>query len=277
MPAYRENTPEISILMGVYNSVSTLAAAMDSVLSQSFENFEFVICDDASTDGSWDMLCAYRERDPRVVLIRNEKNLGLGTTLNRCLSVARGRYIARQDADDISEPERLERTLRYLQNTNAPYAGCGVLVFDDGGIWSKRLFPEKITRHIIAQKNPFFHPTMLFRREVMEAAGGYRVVEYTRRTEDYDLVMRLAGRGIIGQNLQEYLYHVYEPMDAYKRHTLRTRWYEIRTRVYGLRRMRSPAKDYIYLVKPVIMCLIPRFLRKYVKKLQWTIQSRKEQ
>ena len=265
----------ISILMSVYNAAATLENAIDSILAQTYHDFEFIICDDASTDGGWAILQEYAKQDSRIILLKNEKNRGLGASLNLCLQMANGTYIARQDADDISEPDRLEKTLRYLQKTDAPYVGCGVLVFDDDGVWSKRQFPEEITKHIIAQKNPFFHPTMLFRREVLESVGGYRVVEYTRRTEDYDLVMRLAGCGIIGRNLQEYLYHVYEPMDAYKRHTLRTRWYEIRTRIYGLRQMNSPLKDYFYLVKPVIMCLIPRFLRKYVKKLQWTIQSRK--
>lgn len=275
MNSMREN-PNISILMSVYNAAHTLSAAMDSVLNQSYQNFEFVICDDGSTDKSWDILCAYADKDQRILLIRNPENCGLGYSLNRCLERASGRYIARQDADDISDPERLARTLRYLEEQNVPYVGCGVLVFDDKGIWSRRLFPEKITPHIIAQKNPFFHPTMLFQREVLEQVNGYRVTASTRRTEDYDLVMRLASKGIIGQNLQEYLYRVYEPMDAYKRHTLKTRWHEICTRVYGLRQMKSPPVDYIYLIKPIIMCMIPQCMRKHVKQLQWAIYNRKE-
>ena len=265
----------VSILMSVYNGAKTLSAAVDSVLSQSYRDFEFIICDDASTDESWTILQHYAAKDVRIQLIRNERNCGLGASLNHCLRVSNGRFIARQDADDISDPERLGRTLDYLIRNDLPYVGCGVNVFDDTGIWSRRLFPEIITKHIIAQKNPFFHPTMLFKREVLELVGGYRVTEYTRRTEDYDLVMRLASKGIIGRNLQEYLYHVYEPMDAYNRHTVKTRWYEICTRVYGLRQMKSPPGDYIYLMKPIIMCLIPRFFRKYVKKLQWAIQLRK--
>lgn len=259
----------VSVLMSVYNGAATVSAAIDSVLAQTYRDFEFIICDDASSDESWEILCAYKEREPRIRLIRNEQNCGLGASLNRCLSMAEGVYIARQDADDISEPERLERTLNYLQQNDLPYAACGVQVFDDNGIWNERIFPEHITKHIIARKNPFFHPTMVFKREVMELACGYRVTRYTRRTEDYDLVMRLAGKGVIGQNLQEYLYRVYEPVDAYGRHTAKTRWYEICTRVYGLRQMGAPVKDYIYLFKPVIMCLVPRPLIKWVKRVQW--------
>ena len=91
------------------------------------------------------------------------------------------------------------------------------------------------TKHIIAQKNPFFHPTMLFRRAVLESVNGYSTSPETRRTEDYDLVMRLAANGVIGENLQEILYSVYEPQEAYLRHNARTRMYEVRVRARGLR------------------------------------------
>lgn len=147
--------------------------------------------------------------------------------------------------------------------------GCGVYVFDSSGVWSQRMFPERVNKHIIAQKNPFFHPTMLFKREVLEQAGGYRVSIQTRRTEDYDLVMRLAGKNVIGQNLQEYLYYVNEPFQAYQRHTLKTRWYEVQVRLYGLRQMSSPLQDYVYVGKPIIMSMVPRRLLRYVKQLQW--------
>lgn len=259
----------VSVLMSVYNAAPTLNAAVESILSQTLRELEFIICDDASTDGSWEILTACQARDGRIRLLRNECNLGLGASLNRCLAQARGEYIARQDADDVSAPQRLERTLAYLRERDLPYAACGVRVFDENGIWNRRLFPEVITKNIIARKNPFFHPTMVFRREVLERAGGYRVVTYTRRTEDYDLVMRLAGMGLIGQNLQEYLYDVFEPQDAYLRHTARTRWYEIRTRVYGLRQMHAPARHYIWLAKPAIMCLMPRGVYRQIKRLQW--------
>ena len=110
---------------------------------------------------------------------------------------------------------------------------------------------------------------MLFRKDVIVDVEGYRVAKETRRTEDYDLVMRLAAKGIVGKNLQEYLYYVYEPQEAYLRHTRKTRWYEIQVRYHGLKIMQSPLRDYIYLMKPLIMCCIPRKLLKRVKQLQW--------
>ena len=110
---------------------------------------------------------------------------------------------------------------------------------------------------------------MVFRRAVLESVNGYSTSPETRRTEDYDLVMRLAANGVIGENLQEVLYSVYEPQEAYLRHNAKTRLCEVRVRARGLRAMGSPASDYIYLVKPLIMACVPRGLMRSLKRLQW--------
>ena len=264
----------VSVLMSVYNGASTLEKAAASILAQTYRDLELILCDDASTDGTWRIMQRIAASDARVTIFQNETNLGLGASLNRCLSRAGGEYIARQDADDLSDPDRIERTMDFLLSSGAPYAACGVRVFDDSGVWSTRQFPQKITKHIIAQKNPFFHPTMIFRRAVIESMNGYRAAPETRRTEDYDLVMRLAAAGEIGENLQAILYSVYEPQEAYLRHNAETRLYEVRIRARGLRAMGSPASDYIYLVKPLIMACVPRGMMRSVKRLQWKWQSR---
>ena len=264
----------VSVLMSVYNGASTLEKAAASVLAQTYRDLELILCNDASTDDTWRIMQRIARSDTRVTVFQNETNLGLGASLNECLSRAKGEYIARQDADDVSDPDRIERTMDFLLSSGAPYAACGVRVFDDAGVWSTRQYPQKITKHIIAQKNPFFHPTMIFLRAVIESANGYRVSPETRRTEDYDLVMRLAAQGMIGENLQEILYSVYEPQEAYLRHNAMTRLYEVRVRARGLRAMGSPVLDYIYLVKPLIMACVPRGMIRSVKRLQWKWQSR---
>ena len=259
----------VSVLMSVYNGAPTLEKAAASVLAQTYRNLELILCDDASTDDTWRIMQRIAAQDARVTVFQNKTNRGLGASLNGCLSRAGGEYIARQDADDVSDFDRIERTTDFLLSSGAPYAACGVRVFDDGGIWSTRQYPQKITKHIIAQKNPFFHPTMVFRRAVLEGVGGYSETPETRRTEDYDLVMRLAAEGVIGENLPEILYSVYEPKEAYLRHNAKTRLCEVRVRARGLRAMGSPASDYIYLVKPLIMACVPRGLMRSLKRLQW--------
>lgn len=261
----------VSVLMSVYNGAPTLEKAAASVLAQTYRDLELILCDDASTDDTWRIMQRIAAQDARVTIFQNKTNLGLGASLNECLARAQGAYIARQDADDVSDSDRIERTMDFLLSSGAPYAACGVRVFDDTGVWSTRQFPQKITKHIIAQKNPFFHPTMLFRRAVLESVNGYSTSPETRRTEDYDLVMRLAANGVIGENLQEVLYSVYEPQEAYLRHNARTRMYEVRVRARGLRAMGSPASDYIYLVKPLIMACVPRSMMRSVKRLQWKL------
>ena len=259
----------VSVLMSVYNGAPTLEKAAASVLAQTYRNLELILCDDASTDDTWRIMQRIAAQDARVTIFQNKTNRGLGASLNGCLLRAGGEYIARQDADDVSDPDRIERTTDFLLSSGAPYAACGVRVFDDGGVWSTRQYPQKITKHIIAQKNPFFHPTMVFRRAVLEGVGGYSETPETRRTEDYDLVMRLAAEGVIGENLPEILYSVYEPKEAYLRHNAKTRLCEVRVRARGLRAMGSPALDYIYLVKPLIMACVPRGLMRSLKRLQW--------
>lgn len=259
----------VSVLMSVYNGAPTLEKAAASVLAQTYRNLELILCDDASTDDTWRIMQRIAAQDARVTVFQNKTNRGLGASLNGCLSRAGGEYIARQDADDVSDPDRIERTMDFLLSSGAPYAACGVRVFDDAGVWSTRQYPQKITKHIIAQKNPFFHPTMVFRRAVLESVHGYSTSAETRRTEDYDLVMRLAARGEIGENLQAILYAVYEPQEAYLRHNAKTRMCEVRVRARGLRAMGSPASDYIYLVKPLIMACVPRGLMRSLKRLQW--------
>ena len=264
----------VSVLMSVYNGAPTLEKAAASVLAQTYRNLELILCDDASTDDTWRIMQRIAAQDARVTVFQNKTNRGLGASLNGCLLRAGGEYIARQDADDVSDFDRIERTTDFLLSSGAPYAACGVRVFDDGGVWSTRQYPQKITKHIIAQKNPFFHPTMVFRRAVLEGVGGYSETPETRRTEDYDLVMRLAAEGVIGENLPEILYSVYEPKEAYLRHNAKTRLCEVRVRARGLRAMGSPASDYIYLVKPLIMACVPRGMMRSVKRLQWKLQSR---
>ena len=104
-----EKDPLITVIMGVYNGQATLAEAIESIIAQTYTNWEMVICDDGSTDRSYHIAKAYERQYPdRIILLENETNQGLNKTLNRCLLAARGELIARQDADDISLPERLE-------------------------------------------------------------------------------------------------------------------------------------------------------------------------
>ena len=109
--------PKVSVICGIYNCLEcySFEESIKSILIQTLGDFEFIICDDCSTDGSWEMLKRFSNKDARIRLIRNDKNLGLAATLNRCIEISEGENIARHDCDDISAPERLERQISFLE------------------------------------------------------------------------------------------------------------------------------------------------------------------
>jgi hypothetical protein len=187
--------PKITVLMSVYNAERYLHEAMDSILNQTFKDYEFVIVNDGSTDGTLGILQGYR--DPRIRIINNPQNIGLTQSLNEALKSARGEYIARQDADDISLPDRLARQLRFMQ-THPEVGGAGS--------WAEFIDPQgerirraqrptehdEICAHLLIY-NPFIHTSAFIRKQTLEEVGGYR--EDLRYAQDYDLWWRLAQVG----------------------------------------------------------------------------------
>ena len=115
--AQHGHTPKVSVIMSVYNGLPYLREAIDSILQQTYEDFEFLIIDDGSVDGSRDAVLSYD--DPRMELLANETNRGLPASLNRGIATARGKYIARQDADDISMPDRLQQQVHWLDTNDS--------------------------------------------------------------------------------------------------------------------------------------------------------------
>ena len=110
--------PKISVLMGIYNCASTLPAAIECILNQTVQDFELIMCEDGSKDDTYRVAQEYQKKHPdKIVLLKNEKNMGLNATLNRCLAVARGAFISRMDGDDLCEPDRFEKELAALDET----------------------------------------------------------------------------------------------------------------------------------------------------------------
>ena len=184
--------PLVSVVMPVYNGARYLPEAIESILNQTFSNFELVIIDDGSTDNSWDILTAYAAQDSRIVLSRNSENIKLIKTLNRGLSLARGQYIARMDADDISLPERLERQVTYLQcHPEVGLLGTGYYRLNVEGKRSLRQPPLTDTeiRWKLLFGNVWCHPSIMFRSQLFES--GELVYRQFAHAEDYELWTRL--------------------------------------------------------------------------------------
>lgn len=187
------NKPLVTVLMPVYNAERYLRQAIESILSQTFTDFEYLIVDDGSTDTSRDIIRSYH--DLRIRLIENDKNQGIIKTLNRGLALAKGEYIARQDADDISRPTRLEKQVAFLNSfPEIVLLGTEVNSIDQRGRRSKpfgccTLSSELSIRWQLMFDNPFVHPSVMMRTEIVRNIGGYD--EHFLACEDYDLFSRL--------------------------------------------------------------------------------------
>jgi glycosyltransferase involved in cell wall biosynthesis len=197
--------PRVSVHMPVYNSERYLDEAVGSIRAQTFEDWELIVIDDGSTDGSLAVLERHADADPRVRLA-NRENRGIGVTRNECLSLARGEFFAAMDSDDISHPERLERQVEYLDNHHDCVAvGTRVRLIDPDGSeirdWSEFVTHEEIDRaHLAGHGGAMTHPASMFRRQALVDLGGYR--SELDPAEDFDLFLRLGEVGKL-HNLPE--------------------------------------------------------------------------
>lgn len=187
-----KQTP-VSILMPVYNAEKYLSMAIESMLCQSFKDFEFIIVDDASGDASWRIVKEFAKKDKRLKIIRNSKNLRTTKTLNIGLKKAKGKYIVRMDADDWSYPERIERQVRFMEKHPSIGVSGGVIEIcdEDLKILNKRGYPltDKKVREKIFRYSPFAHPATIWRAEVLKKVGGYN--ENLPLSQDYELYFRI--------------------------------------------------------------------------------------
>jgi len=187
----------ITVLMSVYNGSRWLDEAIQSVLNQTFIAFEFIIINDGSTDNSLEIINQFAAGDPRIVVI-NKLNTGLADSLNQGIEQARGEWIARIDADDVCEPERLSKQYTCAQSTSSlVLIGTGLREIDEQGRPGKvYLYPaahKVLVRQLITARRFFAHSTAFYRTETVKALGGYRA--RIKRAQDWDLWLRLSEVG----------------------------------------------------------------------------------
>jgi len=186
--------PLVSVIMPAFNCAKYIGEAIESILSQTFTDFEFIIIDDGSKDETHNLLLGYVEKDTRIRLIRNEKNLGIATSFNKGLRIAKGKYIARMDADDISMPSRFEQQIAFLfKHPSVGVLGTTAKVINEHGETMDRYFVPA-DHSMIAWALPFGHdfanPTVMIRAKVIKKAGGY--FAETSIAEDVELWIKLA-------------------------------------------------------------------------------------
>ena len=211
--------------MAIYNCAPTLKEAIDSLYAQTYNNFKLVLCDDASTDNTYEIAKQYAEKHDNIVLIQNEKNMKLAYSLNRCLEYADTEYVARMDGDDISLPTRFEKQIKFLDN-HPEYAvvSCPMIYFDETGDWGFGKSVEKPTIEIFKKGVPHPHAPSMTRTAVMKDVDGYTVDKRLVRGQDYYLWYKIYKAGYQGYNLQEHLYKMRDDRNAMARRTFRNRY-----------------------------------------------------
>lgn len=257
--------PKVSVIMATYNCEETIEKCVESIINQSFSDWEFIICDDCSVDNTFEILLKYQRDFPdKFIILQNETNSKLAFSLNRCLSVANGEYIARMDGDDESFPGRLKRQVDFL-DSHADYdvVGTAMIPFDENGdLPIKRASVLTPSGEDLLSGPCFFHATIMMRKSAYETVNGYYVSKRTQRAQDYDMWFRFFAKGLKGYNLQEGLYHVREDNNAYRRRSFKSRCYEVQTRLKGYKLLSYPINKYIYAFKPIIAAAIPKRMMK---------------
>lgn len=272
----RKDFPLISVLMGVYNCASTVEEAVQSIIDQTVTDWEFIICDDGSSDNTYEVVQELARREKRIVLMRNEHNMGLAPTLNNCLRAACGTYTARMDGDDICAPNRFEKELVVLeQDPNCAVVSCGMLSFDEGGVYGQSNYPQKPKKTDFFRMSPFCHAGCMMRKSVLLELGGYNESDAVLRFEDYDLWYRLYKAGYYGRNLPEPLYSMRDDRQASKRRKFRYRISCTRLK-YQMYKDFKPGIRYLpYVLRPIMKGLIPEFLYTYLRRRKLRRQIRK--
>jgi len=191
--------PKISIIMSCFNAEKFVSEAIESILLQTYTNFEFIIIDDGSTDNTLEIINCYASVDDRIVVIK-KNNTGLVDSLNLGLKKAKGEWIARLDADDISMPKRLEKQLNYARSHKLSLVGSGCHVITESGYeirkYSYPVYHNQFIKHIEKNGSPFPHSSAFFRKTDALKCGGYR--SRLEGAEDCDLWLRMSLKGGIG-------------------------------------------------------------------------------
>lgn len=196
--------PQVSILMPVHNTAPYLREAMDSMLSQTFADFELIVLNDCSPDNAEEILDTYD--DPRIVRYRGEKNVGLSNVLNVGIEMARGKYIARMDSDDISLPNRLQVQVDFLEaHPEIDLVSVGMQLFGASeSVWKRERDLEKVKIEAMFH-SPILHASSVWRKDSFER-NGLRFRQEMVPAEDYELWTRALVKGLKLVNLPEVLY-----------------------------------------------------------------------
>ena len=259
--------PKISVIMSAYNAEKYVVECIESVLRQTFSDFEFIIVNDFSLDKTSEILNFYSSNDSRIKIINNTENIGLTKSLNIALKESKGEYIARMDADDISMPERFQKQFDFLEsNKDHVLVGSWMKIIDENGEeideWESEVSNEKIKEKLI-RYNPLVHSSIMMRSNPLKKIEGYN--EGWRYAQDYELYFRLSHAGKFS-NLPDYLIKgrlskksiTASKNTAQSLCALRARWFGIKSGDYSW-------VNIVFLMRPILGIILPKSFKDLYK------------
>lgn len=259
---------KVSVIMASYNGEKYISDAIQSLLDQTFQDWELVVCDDCSTDNTYQILKGYAEKYPdKFQVLHNEKNLRLAASLNRCIEYTRGEYIARMDDDDVSLPERFAKEVAYLDtHPDVSFVSANIKLFDEDGIWGIRKCSVELNPRNIYRYHPIVHPTVMIRKKDLVEVGGYTVSALTSRTEDYDLWCKLMHANKKAYNLDEIVLNYRENRTSMKKRKFQFRVDACKLALHWRKKLGLPVSENYYAYKHILHGLVPQVLIRYYHK-----------
>jgi glycosyltransferase EpsE len=250
--------------MGIYNCAGTLVEALDSLFAQTYQDFKVILCEDGSNDNTYEVAEEFAKSKDNIILLRNESNMGLNYTLNRCLEQADTEYIARMDGDDISLPDRFEKEINFL-DTHPEYAVVSgpMIYFDENGDFRTGTGNGEVKKEDFIKGSPLCHAPCMARTEAFKSVGGYSVGDRYIRAEDYHLWFKLFAAGYKLFMLNDVIYKMRDDRNALNRRNLKCRKNIAYVMHKGFKMIGLPWYTQVFALKPIIAYLMPVFLYRY--------------
>lgn len=272
-------TPQVTVLLPVYKGGKHFRQAVESILSQTYADFEFLIVMDGSDEQTRDAVEEYRTADRRVRVVDQARRMGLGWSLHQGVLRASGQWVARMDGDDVAHPDRLRIQVHYLSaKPDVHILGTQAIDIDeDGNILGERRVPTEhaAIRRILPYANPVIHPSVMFRRSAILRVGSYN--PNLRNLEDYDLWFRCMAAGLRFENLDLPLLYYRVGRDYFSKKGWEYRRTELAVRIAGCRRLRCHYWGYLGVAVPLALfawSLIPVHLGRHAYKLARLLDPR---
>ena len=257
----------ISVLMGIYNCAPYLQEALDSLYAQTYQDFKIILCDDGSKDETYAIAQRNAEEHSNIVLIKNERNMGLNYTLNHCLEYADTEYCARMDGDDISEPKRFETEIKFLdEHQEYAIVSCPMIYFDEHGEFRRGHGRGDVKKDLFLNGSPIPHAPSMTRTAALKKVEGYAVNPRLIRVEDYNLWTRMYAEGYRAYVLDEHLYRMRDDRNAKSRRNWNGRKNEMYAMSIGFKMLGLPWWTQIYALRPFIAHIAPQFVYNLIHR-----------